>query len=348
MAERNTNRRTAVLWGLAVLYAAALVANISFGLAIPIAIVLLISVVFAIVHGAARYGWRGIVTFIVICLVVSNILENTSILTGFPFGHYHYTDALGPKLLLVPLLIGPAYFATGYFSWMIGNVLVGEVRRGSSVFTVVAVPVIASFVMVMWDLTFDPRASTIQQQWIWEQAGGYFGVPLTNYLGWFFTVYVFLQLFALYVRFAPGSQPMARIFPRSHYVQAVAMYAVMGLTPVLTFLLGGANSQVADAAGVVWQTRSIAEAAATVSLSTMVFAAALSAVRLLQSPAAARDRAGDEAAPANLRDPLLAAGNELGDDQAPLGHGLAPRSGDRENAGVYPALIQRHHADGGH
>ena len=62
--------------------------------------------------------------FVAICLAVSNILENTSILTGFPFGHYHYTDALGPKLLLVPLLIGPAYFANGYFAWVIGNVLV--------------------------------------------------------------------------------------------------------------------------------------------------------------------------------------------------------------------------------
>jgi uncharacterized membrane protein len=70
--------------------------------------------------------------------VVSNILENTSILTGSPFGHHHYTDALGPKLFLVPLLIGPAYFANGYFAWVIGNLVVGELRRGSSTFLTVA------------------------------------------------------------------------------------------------------------------------------------------------------------------------------------------------------------------
>jgi uncharacterized membrane protein len=293
MAERNTNLRATVLWVLALLYAAALVANISFGLAIPIAVVLLISVVFAVLHGAARYGRSGIAVFIAVCLVVSNILENTSILTGFPFGHYHYTDILGPKLFLVPLLIGPAYFATGYFAWVIGNVLVGDVRRGASAFTTFAVPVIASFVMVMWDLTFDPRASTIQHQWIWEQGGGYFGVPLTNYLGWFFTVYVFLQLFALYVRFAPGGQAVVRAFPRSYYAQAIVMYAVLGLTPVLTFFAGGASSPVTDAAAVVWPTRSIAEAAATVSIYTMLFAVALSVVRLSQAPAAARDTAGE-------------------------------------------------------
>jgi hypothetical protein len=114
-------------------------------------------------------------------------------------GHYHYTDVLGPKLFLVPVLIGPAYFATGYLAWVVGNVLVGELRRGSSLFTTKAVPFIAAFVMVRWDLTLDPRVATIQQQWIWEH-GGYFGVPLMNFVGWFITVYIFLQLFAVAVR----------------------------------------------------------------------------------------------------------------------------------------------------
>ena len=107
MSEMN-KLTTTILWVLAAAYAVALVANITFGLGIPIAVVLLISVAFALIHGAVRYGWTGILAFVVMCLVVSNILENTSILTGFPFGHYHYTDALGPKLFLVPLLIGPA------------------------------------------------------------------------------------------------------------------------------------------------------------------------------------------------------------------------------------------------
>jgi uncharacterized membrane protein len=286
---RNTNTTRTILWILAALYAVALIANISFGLAIPIALVLLVSVAFALVHGAVRYGWRGIAVFIVICLVVSNILENTSILTGFPFGHYHYTDSLGPKLFLVPLLIGPAYFANGYLAWVLGNVLIGHVRRDASAFTTFAVPFFASFLMVMWDLTFDPRASTIQHMWIWEQGGGYFGVPLTNYLGWFFTVYVFLQLFALVVRFREPVNRAIRTLPTSHYAQAVVMYAVVGLTPVLTFLVAGTSSPVTDAAGIVWQTRSIAEAAATVSIYTMIFAAALSAARLVQGRADARD-----------------------------------------------------------
>jgi len=289
MPESSTNRTTAILWLLAAAYAAALFGNIALGLSIPIAVVLSISVAFALDHGAVRYGWRGLVTFIVICLVVSNAFENLSILTGFPFGHYHYTADLGPKLFLVPVLIGPAYFATGYLAWVVGNVLVGEVRRRSSTLATIAVPFIAAFVMVMWDLTLDPRASTIQGQWIWEQGGGYFGVPLINFVGWFLTVYIFLQLFAIAVRSGLAVREPARTVTRSHYVQAVVTYAIVGLTPVLTFVVGGASSPITDAAGVVWQTRSIVEAMATVSLYTMIFAVALAGVKLLQAPAIALD-----------------------------------------------------------
>src|SRR6266705_5044482 len=278
---------TYVLWVLVVVYAVVELVNPVFPLHIPIPLVVLIPVVFGLIHGAWRYKWSGILTFIVMCLVVSNILENTSILTGFPFGHYHYTDALVPKLFLVPLLIGPAYFATGYLAWVLGTVLIGDVRRKSSAFTTFAVPFIASFAMVAWDLGFDPTSSTIHHTWIWEQGGGYFGVPLTNYLGWFFTVYVFFQLFALYLRLRKASHEGEEpTLPRSYYAQAIVMYAVIGLVIVANYLVGSTNTAITDAVGIVWQTRSIAEAEATVTIYTMLFAAALSAVKLLQGSAA--------------------------------------------------------------
>jgi putative membrane protein len=281
---RNTKLSINILWALVVINVVVVIANTLFSLSIPVAPLLLVSVIFALIHGAMRYRWTGMVAFIAICLVVSNILENTSILTGFPFGHYHYTDALGPKLFLVPLLIGPAYFATGYLAWALSTVLVGNVRRGSSAFTTFAVPFIASFLMVMWDLCFDPTASTVNHIWIWEQGGGYFGVPLTNYLGWFLTVYLFLQLFALFLRTRQAAQDDALTTSRSYHAQAVVMYGTIGLTYVLAYLVGGANTLVTDAAGVVWQTGSISESRATVAIFTMIFVTALSAVKLLQGP----------------------------------------------------------------
>jgi uncharacterized membrane protein len=43
--------------------------------------------------------------FFFLTFVISWSYETSSMLTGFPFGHYVYTDKLGPKLWLVPLLI---------------------------------------------------------------------------------------------------------------------------------------------------------------------------------------------------------------------------------------------------
>ena len=281
---RNTKSWINFLWVLVVLLAVTRLATTAFAPSLTIPVVMA-SAVFALIHGALRYRWSGILAFLVVCLVVSNTLENTSILTGFPFGHYHYTS--GPMLFLVPWFIGPSYFPTAYLAWMVGVVLIGDVRREVSWFTTVAVPVIGSAVMVMWDLTFDPTASTIKHFWIWEQGGGYFGVPLTNYVGWFFTVYVFLQLFALFLRFRRAGADSLPL-PASYYAQAVASYAVIGVAAVLSYLVFTGNTVVTDAAGVVWQTRSITEAEAAVSIFTMIFVSVLSGMKMLQALADGR------------------------------------------------------------
>src|SRR5260370_15372248 len=282
---------TPLLWTLVVIDVVLTLVNAVFPNHIPVPLLMPLLIVvplaFALFHGAVRYKWSGIITFLVMCLVVSNLLEHTSILTGFPFGHYYYTSGLGPKLFLVPLVIGPAYFGTGYLAWVLATVLVGEVRPKGSWFTTFAVPFIASFMMVAWDLGMDPTSSTIRHLWIWEQGGGYFGVPLTNYLGWFFTVYVFFQVFALSLRLRKASRDGEEpTLPRSYYAQALLMFAVIGLGIVAIYLVGGTNTAITDAGGILWQTRSIAEAEATVSIYTMLFAPALSSVKLLQRSAA--------------------------------------------------------------
>src|SRR5256886_10591346 len=253
---------TPLLWTLVLLNVVLTLVNAVFPNHIPVPILIplliVIPLAFALLHGAQRYQWGGILTFLVMCLVVSNVLENTSILPGFPFGHCYNTSGLGPKLFLVPLLIGPAYFGTGYLAWVLATVLIGEVRPKGSWFTTFAVPFIASFMMVAWDLGMDPTSSTIRHLWISQLGGGYFGVPLTNYLGWFFTVYVFFQFFALYLRLRKASRDGEEpTFKRSCYAQAIVMYAVIGLTFVVNYLVGSTNMAITDAVGIVWQTRSI-------------------------------------------------------------------------------------------
>lgn len=273
------------LWALIALFAIVSVAQaLSSNMQLTAAYITIL-VVFALLHSALRYGAGGTLAFAVICLVVSNALENLSVATGFPFGHYHYTDMLGPKLFQVPLLIGPAYLGVGYLSWTLATVLASDVERGSGVADAFATAVIAAFVMVLWDLAFDPETSTIGKWWIWQDGGGYFGVPLSNYLGWFFTVFVFMGLFALYVR-ARGPDPV-RAQPKSYYVQATIMYALIAFFFVLNYLVkGSVTDTLTDATGVTWSAAAIRETAAIISLIPMLFATALAAVRIARLPSA--------------------------------------------------------------
>jgi uncharacterized membrane protein len=234
---------------------------------------------FALIHGAKRYGWKSIAVFMVITLIVSNILENSSILTGFPFGHYYYTDSLGPKIALVPFFISLSYISFGYLAWVFSTILVGEVRRKSTLFTTVAVSIVASFVMVDWDLSLDPLASTINHAWIWTEGGGYFGVPISNFLGWSFTVWIFFQLFALYQR-RRASEDLSRALPTTHYLQSIIVYAWTGVGFILGYLFMSPSTYLIDAVGHFWATRDIFESMAISAIYGMIFVSILALVIL--------------------------------------------------------------------
>jgi uncharacterized membrane protein len=244
---------------------------------------------FAIVHGTRRYGWRHFLVFFMLTFVISWSYETSSILTGFPFGHYVYTDKLGPKLWLVPLLIMPAYFSMGYIAWTLGHVLVDRFDDRLAGAEVVLVPVLASFVMVMWDLVIDPASSTITGAWIWRDGGGYFGVPLVNFLGWYLCVFTIYLVFALYLqRSAEGTKVTSlrstNLGERSTWALPALMYGAVMLTRLIQ-PLGDDSIQVTSHDGHVWWTGDIHTATALVALFTMLFVTVLALARVSRSPA---------------------------------------------------------------
>src|SRR5262249_12158733 len=187
----------------------------------------------AIVHGIRRYGWKHFVVFFIVAFVISWSYETLSILTGFPFGHYIYTDNLGPKLWLVPLLIMPAYFSMGYIAWTLAHVLLDRYDDRLAGAEVVLVPALASFVMVMWDLCIDPASSTISGSWIWRDGGGYFGVPLVNFLGWYLCVFTIYLMFALYLQRSAEWTRATNLGDRSTWTLPALMYAAVMLPRLL-------------------------------------------------------------------------------------------------------------------
>jgi uncharacterized membrane protein len=169
-----------------------------------------------------------------------------------------------PKLFLVPLLIGPSYFGVGYLSWTLARAILGDDDTRLAGLLSFATPAIASFIMVSWDLTIDPMMSTICGSWVWHNGGSYFGVPVSNFLGWYLTVYVFLQCFALYAR-----RRVATVTKVSGY-WATSLFAFTSIiiAPILGLLTGADSISVTDATGHPWQTQDIRSVAALVCLFT--------------------------------------------------------------------------------
>lgn len=190
--------------------------------------------VIAVMHGAERYGKKNISVFFLITLVVSFSFENLSILTGFPFGFYHYSPSLG--LLNVPLVIIFAYFAIGYLSWMLSHILTGQFNRKLKGKEIFIVPFIAAFIMVIWDLTVDPISSTLQGLWVWTTPGAYFGVPISNFFGWFLVVYIFFQIFALYLSKYDnnGLEKNSVSINKPYWSEAAVVYGIIGLGTIFS------------------------------------------------------------------------------------------------------------------
>jgi putative membrane protein len=87
---------------------------------------------------------------------------------GFVASNIYDSDALGIKLFLVPIVIAPAYLSAGYLAWTSSAVLLGLYENPRSRQDVLYQAFVASFPMVMWDLTMDPISSTDKHLWIWH------------------------------------------------------------------------------------------------------------------------------------------------------------------------------------
>jgi len=186
---------------------------------------------FVLIHGSKRYGWDNIFVFMGITFLITWSTETASIATGFPFGNYHYTHLLGFKIGTIPLVVMPAYFAAGYLAWTMATVFLGNLGTGIEKRNLFLVPFVASFVMVMWDFCADPINSTIDGAWSWQDGGAYYGVPISNFFGWYLTVFIFYQLFALYLYRFSKNEPLEQ--SKTYWVLAPGMF--LGLA--LPFLL---------------------------------------------------------------------------------------------------------------
>jgi uncharacterized membrane protein len=239
-----------------------------------------LGIVMACAHAVLFYGWKNAAVLLAICLAITFTMENIGAATGFPFGHYHFE--VGSDLLhvgAIPIIVGPLWFGMGYLSWIVAGTLLGGTHRYlRGKIELIALPIVAAFVMTQWDVVMDPPEATISKAWIWHDGGAHFGVPISNCLGWLLTSWLFYQAFAIYLSRRDASAAKSEQ-GRALRLVAILLYLCSGLTHVVPWIIGQ-SGEVVDAAGHLWRIGDLRETTVVILLFTMVFTSLLAILRL--------------------------------------------------------------------
>ena len=150
---------------------------------------------------------------------------------GFIFGPYRYTDVLQPQFLDTPLVMLSA--------WM---VLVAYCRQ---MLIALKLPrLIEAALAALWmtaiDLVIDPLAANQLGYWRWAQPGGYYGIPLQNFAGWFV---VSFTIFIMFSQRPPKIPLEIRTWQKNQTARYVGLSIVLFFTVIaLSYGLGLAGS----------------------------------------------------------------------------------------------------------
>lgn len=137
--------------------------------------------------GALDLGWRRTLRFAAWIWPLAWVAEFSSTRIGIPFGLYHYTEAtLGRELYVadVPFMDSLSFVFLAYASFCLARVAVaGRVVSG------LRLAMLSGLLMMALDVVIDPLAVRGDRWFLgrifYYPAGGlYFGVPLSNFAGW--------------------------------------------------------------------------------------------------------------------------------------------------------------------
>lgn len=159
-----------------------------------------------------NFGLRTTMLFTALTYAVSLGCEWSSIHNGFPFGLYHYAPATrGRELWIagVPFMDSLSFTFLGFASYTVALLAASPLyRRGldlrildtRKIRRAPRVWIMAALFMVMIDMVVDPL-SVRGDRWFlgrifwYDPPGPHFGVPISNYLGWFFVAAIAVAIF---------------------------------------------------------------------------------------------------------------------------------------------------------
>jgi len=166
-------------------------------------------------------GWRKVALFTPLGYLIAFLSELCSINTGFPYGWYYYIDTTSSRELWVagvPFFDSISYVFLCYCSYSVALLILSPLRTERRKLVILetkairssfAVLLLGSLLQTYLDIIIDPVSLQggrwfLGQIYGYREAGCHFGVPLSNYLGWWLTSAVMISALQWIDRRVPG------------------------------------------------------------------------------------------------------------------------------------------------
>ena len=222
---------------LGVSLAALIVASAVMGaMGVPQGISLLITVllvdVFFFAHACMIIGPSAAIKMFLIGIIGAFLFEE---FVGLQSGLYYFTDLMGPRIDKAPLAIGLSWMAVFYMGWFMANLVCDGAPspRHNSILRIVVKSAVASLIVSASDLAADP-VSVEGGLWVWVDGGPFFGVPYSNYIGWFFVGTIILSIIGIVNRSnCDESIDYTSFGPRLCSIAPLLAFGLMGIVFII-------------------------------------------------------------------------------------------------------------------
>jgi len=225
-----------------------------------------------------RFGWKRTLLWLVSGYLIAWLSEYSSIHNGFPYGHYKYVYENMPGELMVagvPFFDSLSYVFLTFAGFMTGRFVIEHrlslraKRSNLAVQTEIAASpsraprddnwkialklvVFGAFLTMMLDVIIDPVA-TMGAKWFlgeihyYVHPGFYFGVPLTNFGGWFLVAFAIIGFnvvaWKAFPNFLGGLKMRDKILPLEPFLYlSVGIFQTVMAFVIGAYLLGCINA----------------------------------------------------------------------------------------------------------
>ena len=155
------------------------------------------------------FGWRRTLVWLVTGYAIAWLSEISSINNGFPYGEYHYVYESMPGELIVagvPFFDSLSYPFLTFAGFSTAAFILGKKHARGTLASIL----LGALLTMLLDVIVDPT-STMGERWFlgrihyYAHPGFYFGVPLTNFGGWFLVALAIIACNAGLWRLFPAS-----------------------------------------------------------------------------------------------------------------------------------------------